>query len=254
MRESCARVLAAALMTGAIAFAVGMPALFETAHDFGRSLLAPPSSLQRTVRAPALGEPSIATGPQHPGDISAASLHGRNVPASGRNAVLSSHPQSRWNAAPGNRAPSKPKPKPAPTPQPAPGTTPAPQVGTRELASASPPAPVRSPQQPPTARVAGRAAQHPQPKKPKGKAKGHDHQNAGAPTPTTETPQPAATTTAASPAASVDSTSGPPEQETADGHDNGQGQGHDKDKASGGGNGNGGGHDKGNGQAKGHEG
>jgi hypothetical protein len=251
MRESCARVLAAALMTGAIAFAVGMPALFETAHDFGRTLLAPPSSLQRTVRAPALGERSIATGPEHPGGYSAAPRHGRNVLASDRDAVLSS-PQSRWNAVPGNRAPAKPKPK--PTPQPAPGTTPTPQVGTRELASASAAAPVRSAQQPPTTRLAGGTAQHPQPKKPKGKAKGHDHRSAGAPATATETPQQAPTSTAASPAASADSTSGPPEQETADGHDNGQGQGHDKDKARGGGNGNGGGHDNGNGQAKGHEG
>src|SRR6476620_10575738 len=49
MRETCARVLAAALMTGAIGFALAMPAVFGTAHNAIRSLTAPPSSLQRSV-------------------------------------------------------------------------------------------------------------------------------------------------------------------------------------------------------------
>src|SRR4051812_38070176 len=50
MRETCARVLAAALMTGAIATVVGMSALFEMPREADRALVVPPSSLQRTVR------------------------------------------------------------------------------------------------------------------------------------------------------------------------------------------------------------
>ena len=50
MRETCARVLAAALMTGAIATVVGMSALFDTPTGVSRPIAAPPSSLQRSVR------------------------------------------------------------------------------------------------------------------------------------------------------------------------------------------------------------
>jgi hypothetical protein len=49
MRETCARVLAAALMTGAIATVVAMSALFETPTRPARPIAAPPSSLQRPV-------------------------------------------------------------------------------------------------------------------------------------------------------------------------------------------------------------
>ena len=57
MRETCARVLAAALMTGAIATALGLPALFGSAQEVGRGLVTPPSSHQRSVRVPALAAP-----------------------------------------------------------------------------------------------------------------------------------------------------------------------------------------------------
>lgn len=58
MRENCARVLAAALMTGAIAAAVAMSAVFGTpAEQAGQAITAPPSSLQRSVRAVALPAP-----------------------------------------------------------------------------------------------------------------------------------------------------------------------------------------------------
>jgi hypothetical protein len=50
MRATCARVLAAALMTTAIASVVGMSALFRPASQAARPIAAPPSSLQRTVR------------------------------------------------------------------------------------------------------------------------------------------------------------------------------------------------------------
>jgi hypothetical protein len=53
MRATCARVLAAALMTAAIATVVGMSALFRPASEPARPIAAPPSSLQRTVRVTA---------------------------------------------------------------------------------------------------------------------------------------------------------------------------------------------------------
>jgi len=50
MRETCARALAAVLMTGAIATVVGMSAMLGTPTEAGRPIAAPRSSLQRTVR------------------------------------------------------------------------------------------------------------------------------------------------------------------------------------------------------------
>jgi hypothetical protein len=58
MRETCARVLAAALMTGAIATVVGMAAHLGTPSEPGLSPTAPPSSLQRTVRLAAQPAPA----------------------------------------------------------------------------------------------------------------------------------------------------------------------------------------------------
>jgi hypothetical protein len=50
MRATCARVLAAALLTAAISTVVGMSALFDTPSEAGRPIAAPPSKLQRSVR------------------------------------------------------------------------------------------------------------------------------------------------------------------------------------------------------------
>src|SRR5437773_3945449 len=57
MRETCARVLAAALMTGAIATVVGMSAVLGTPSEAGQPIVAPPSSVQRTVRLTAKPAP-----------------------------------------------------------------------------------------------------------------------------------------------------------------------------------------------------
>jgi hypothetical protein len=57
MRETCARVLAAALMTGAIATVAAMSALFGTSREARRPLAAPPSTLQHSVRLVARPEP-----------------------------------------------------------------------------------------------------------------------------------------------------------------------------------------------------
>jgi hypothetical protein len=50
MRETCARVLAAALMTGAIATVVAMSAMLGAPTEPGRSMAVQPSLVQRTVR------------------------------------------------------------------------------------------------------------------------------------------------------------------------------------------------------------
>jgi hypothetical protein len=57
MRETFARVLAVALMTGAIATVVGMAALVRTPNEAGGPISAPPSALQRSVRLAAQPAP-----------------------------------------------------------------------------------------------------------------------------------------------------------------------------------------------------
>jgi hypothetical protein len=54
MRETCARVLAAALMTGAIATVVAMSTLFSMPRQSGQALTAPPSTLRRAIIVAAL--------------------------------------------------------------------------------------------------------------------------------------------------------------------------------------------------------
>src|SRR5205823_10823255 len=146
MRETCARVLAAALMTGAIAFAVGMPALFGTAHELGRSVLAPPSSLQRTVRTPGFPAHSRGAGPERANGASPGGA--RAEPARSGRPRSSAPPQRRPRG--GKPAPT-PKPKPVPKPKPIPGA----QVETRELAS-TPIGPTRAVDQGATIRAAER--------------------------------------------------------------------------------------------------
>lgn len=57
MRETCARVLAAALMAGTIATVVGMAALVQAPHEASKRIAAPPSVLQRSVRLTAHAAP-----------------------------------------------------------------------------------------------------------------------------------------------------------------------------------------------------
>jgi hypothetical protein len=58
MRETCARVLAAALLTGAIATVVGMSTLVGAPSQPGAPLAAPPSTLERSVRLTPLPRPT----------------------------------------------------------------------------------------------------------------------------------------------------------------------------------------------------
>src|SRR5918911_362942 len=116
MRETCARVLAAALMTGAIAAVVAMSALYEAPQEAGRALTAPPSSLQRSVRLIALPAPHSAPAPR-PQPIRAQPRI-----AVVRRVVVRRVTVVRRAAPPRHLAATKPQ----PTPPPAPVLAPAP--------------------------------------------------------------------------------------------------------------------------------
>jgi hypothetical protein len=130
MRETCARVLAAALMTGAIAGTVAMSALFGPSSGADRPITAPPSSLQHSVRAEELREPPAhRTSVERP--VSAHSLHTTRAQP-----VVASHPlviirTHRVHAVRRGLAATKPKPQPVapvsePTASPAPAPPPSP--------------------------------------------------------------------------------------------------------------------------------
>jgi hypothetical protein len=137
MRETCARVLAAALMTGAVAFAVAMPALIGVEREpGGRALTAPPSSLRRSV-------PMVAAAPaaplRRPGSVQLVDV--QSVSSTARVAVARpgstrTAPSAQLQPAGAGRSTGVPRPAPAPAPQPAP--TP-PATETRTLASTPPP-------------------------------------------------------------------------------------------------------------------
>jgi hypothetical protein len=202
MREKCARVLAAALMTGAIAFTLAIPAFLATARDGVRSPTAPPSSLQRSVHLVA----SAPSRPVHAGRLEDRRSIVRALPAA---------------VAPASGQASSPerKPRPAPRPAPRPSPPPAPATETRTLANdtsaASVPEPAAAVSQPPN--LAGKS-------KGKGKAKGSGKEKqTGKPTDLVQQAAPAATTTPPPP---------PPDQspqpEDEKDHGNGKAKGHDK--------------------------
>src|SRR5712691_202188 len=160
MRETCARVLAAALMTGAIATAMGLPTLFDSAQDSGRVLTAPPSSLQRSLPAPALFVPVRRARAERL--VAALSIHR----SASRLATVRSVPSRRVVRAPRSAPP------PATAGQSAP---PAPKPETRELATTTPEPAVPTPAPTPHAQDGGTGHGKDKPKD-KGKAKGHDQQ------------------------------------------------------------------------------
>jgi hypothetical protein len=143
MRETCARVLAAALMTGAIAGVMGMPALFDGPREADRALTAPPSSLQRSVRI------RVAPAPRHPASVERrASAPPRSTPT--RHVVVT-RALARVAAAPPAAAPTAPprrrqlastRPKPKPKPAaPAAAAAPTPLPAAAAPAASAPPAP-----------------------------------------------------------------------------------------------------------------
>jgi hypothetical protein len=135
MRETCARVLAAALMTGAIAGTVAMSALFGPPSAADRPLTAPPSSLQRSVRAEVLREPPVhRTSVERP--VTAHSLRttrARPVVATHSLVIIRTR---RVHVVRRRFAATKPKPQPV---APATPAAPAPEAAATD---ASPPPPV----------------------------------------------------------------------------------------------------------------
>jgi hypothetical protein len=132
MRETCARVLAAALMTGAIAATVGMSALFDPPSEPDRPITAPPSSLQSSVRAEVLREPPVhRTNVERP--VTAHPLRttrARPVVATDRLVIIRTH---RVHAVRRGLAATMPKTPPVapvsePTASPAPAPPPPPPV------------------------------------------------------------------------------------------------------------------------------
>ena len=158
MRETCARALAAALMTGAIATAVGLPPAFRSASAPERGLIAPPSSLQSTVRIPA------GTAREEPSQRADLPVVVRQAARSEGTRARDVHVNVRLVTRRPSSAPTRspaPKPKPtrapAPTPAPpsaeppvaAPAPAPVPTDTTRELASAPPVVEPEAPPPPP---------------------------------------------------------------------------------------------------------
>jgi hypothetical protein len=115
MRETCARVLAAALMTGAIATVVAMSALFEMPSGPGRPIAAPPSSLQRSVRFEAQPAPPHRTRVRRLENAHPISRPARPVVLA-RSLVVA--PTRHARVQPRRLATVTPKPKPASAPTP----------------------------------------------------------------------------------------------------------------------------------------
>jgi hypothetical protein len=124
MRETCARVLAAALMTGAIATVVGMSTWVDTPQEPTRSVAAPASSVQRSVRLTARITPrhrrNVATHTGYPAPRPAVVTHRLIVVRTHR--ALPQTRQRRLAAVPDPPAAAPPEPTPpaAPTPVEAP--------------------------------------------------------------------------------------------------------------------------------------
>lgn len=171
-----ARVLAAALMAGAIASAVAFPALIGDRANRPQTLTAPPSVARQTLRVPA---PTVAPKRSTPAvtprrrqqvrpETALASVTIPRASASSGNAVLHDsagggrrHPAPPPPFVPGPipkpaeppvaAPPPAPPATPQPAPAPAPATTQAPpqQDQTRDLAATPPPPPVTPPSPPP---------------------------------------------------------------------------------------------------------
>jgi hypothetical protein len=114
MRETCARVLAAALMTGAIATVVGMSALFQMPTGPDRPIAAPPSSLQRSVRLQAQPTPPQRKSVRRP---ETAPTISSPAPVLVTRSLVVSRPQ-RVHPSVRRLASVRPKPKRVPTPVP----------------------------------------------------------------------------------------------------------------------------------------
>jgi hypothetical protein len=232
MREKGVRVLAAALMTGAIGFALAMPAFFGTVHDVARSLTAPPSSLQRSVHlvASARAHPVRAgrLGGAHPiGPAVHSALVRSGSSDIGSTSTSSRHPTtsgpSKPRAKPSPTPTPTPKPTPTPTPSPTPAApTPTPAPTTRDLANNTPAASVSPPAPSTPAASSGD-------KEGKGKGKGHDKNKDKGKGKAPEASQPAVPdTTTTTTTTTTPTTEESPQPDGEKGHGHGKDKGHDK--------------------------
>src|SRR6266545_835803 len=114
MSTICARVLAAALLAGAIAAALALPTLYDSAQEGRHALTAPSPSLERSVHVPALTADALPwTEGRQPGrDLQSAGLI-----ALRSSAARSAGPGGSPSRAGGSRLVERPA---APTPQPSP--------------------------------------------------------------------------------------------------------------------------------------
>jgi hypothetical protein len=139
-----ARVLAVALMTGAIAAAVSVPALVSQGRDRPEAITAPPSSHRRTLRLPALRAPARHTVVVHAAAprlqpaalITVRSGGGRDASVGPLHTVPPRSSPAKPAAPPPASSPAAP-PSPAPVPPPPPAPDP-----TREVAVQEAPTPV----------------------------------------------------------------------------------------------------------------
>ena len=133
----CARVLAAALMTGAIVASLVLPALMSQPPVEHRAVPAPSSSQGRTLHVPALSAP-----------VGRPSAH-RTVAAHGQPVALAAAPVAprpkvvvfRPASVRPTTSPAVPRPRPKPVPRPAAPASPPAQPEQRELAAEAAPAP-----------------------------------------------------------------------------------------------------------------
>jgi hypothetical protein len=122
MRETCLRVLAAGLMTGAIAVVVGMSTLVGTSSDPGRPIAAAPPAEHHPIRvhvAPARPRRNAVKRPRSPREVSTPI---RQAAINRRVVIIHTKAPRRQLAA------SKPKPKATPAPAPAPPIAESPTV------------------------------------------------------------------------------------------------------------------------------
>jgi hypothetical protein len=139
MRGTCARVLAAALMTGAIATVMATAALFGAPRAAEQPLTAPPSSLQRSVRAVPLAVPKPRRrSVERP--LAAHRVASRPTlrPVVTTHRLVVFHRHGAHHPAPARRQLASTTPVPTPTVEPAPAPTPAPVPATPPVADDDP--------------------------------------------------------------------------------------------------------------------
>ena len=177
----CARVLAAALMTGAIAAALTVPALTSQRGGEPRAVPAPPSSHDRTLHLPALRVPvrhrSVGrTVVAHPRSAALAALQVARRPV-----VVFAPARVKPTTVPAVPHPAPhpaPAPSPAPAPAPAPSPPPAPaEPAPRELASDPAVAPAAPAPQPDASDASCQQSSNEDDGHGNGHAYGHDKQD-----------------------------------------------------------------------------